>query len=179
MTAAAAPRDRTFFLFNAVVSTLALLLLTWLLVLRKGGDGQADLSFLPPVNAGLNTTATIFLLAGFAAIKAGKRELHQYMMVSAFVASALFLVCYLAYHYAHGDTKYTGEGAIRVVYFAVLISHILLSVFILPLALTTFYFTRRDDKSKHKRIAKITLPIWLYVSVTGVVIFAMLRTMPQ
>ncbi|MDB4990480.1 MAG: hypothetical protein JWN04_5658, partial [Myxococcaceae bacterium] len=94
---------------------------------------------------------------------------------SAFCASSLFLVGYLVYHYLHGDTKYTGVGSIRIAYFSILISHILLSTAIVPLALAAFYYAFRARFGTHKKITRVLYPIWLYVSVTGVVIFFMLR----
>jgi putative membrane protein len=96
-------------------------------------------------------------------------------MVSAFAASAVFLIGYVIYHYAHGDTQYQGEGAVRIVYFTVLITHVLLSIVMLPMILTTFYLAARERFTAHRKLAKWTLPIWLYVSVTGVVIYFMLR----
>src|SRR5687767_2674988 len=106
--------DRTFYVFTGIVSVLALSLLAYLLLIRRGGATQGvDLRFMPAVNAGLNALAASLLLAGWVAIKRGARRVHQYLMVSTFAASALFLVGYLAYHYVHGDTKYVGEGALR------------------------------------------------------------------
>jgi putative membrane protein len=99
-------------------------------------------------------------------------------MVGALVASALFLVCYLVYHYVHGDTKFTGVGAIRTVYFVILVSHILLSAVAFPLALSTVWFASRARFGTHRRIARVTFPLWLYVSVTGVLIFFLLRGSP-
>ena len=130
---------------------------------------------MPGVNATLNATSATLLLLGFAAIRNGRREVHKRLMVSAFAASAVFLVGYVLYHYAHGDTKYQGVGTIRMVYFTILITHVLLSIAMLPMILTTFYFASRERFSSHKRLARWTLPIWLYVSVTGVVIYFMLR----
>jgi putative membrane protein len=169
--------DRSFYAFNAVLSTLALAFLLYILVLRPGAGG-ADLRFLPPLNAALNATAASLLVAGLIAIKRRAVVAHKYMMVAAFVASSLFLVCYLAYHFVHGDTKFQGTGPIRTVYFAVLISHIVLSMSIVPLALTSFYFALKARFVAHTKVAKITLPIWLYVSVTGVLIYFMLRGSP-
>ncbi|MCC6551605.1 MAG: DUF420 domain-containing protein [Polyangiaceae bacterium] len=169
--------DRSFFIFNAVLSVVALSVLAYLLLIRRGGGG-ADLRFLPPVNAALNGAAASFLVAGLIAIKRRALKVHKYLMVSAFAASSLFLVCYLAYHFVHGDTKYTGTGPLRVVYFFILISHIVLSTGIVPLALSSFYFAFKSKFATHRKIAKITLPIWLYVSVTGVLIFFMLRGSP-
>jgi putative membrane protein len=168
-------RDRSFWVFNAVVSTAAVGFLGWLLLIREGGGVQADLSFMPGVNAALNATSATLLLLGLAAIRSGRREVHQRLMVSAFAASAVFLVGYVLYHYAHGDTRYQGVGAIRTVYFTILTTHVVLSIAMLPMILTTFYFASRQRFSSHKRLARWTLPIWLYVSVTGVVIYFMLR----
>jgi putative membrane protein len=170
-----AENDRSFWIFNAVVSTAAVAFLGWLLLVREGGGVNADLSFMPAVNAALNATAATLLVFGLAAIKNGRRELHKRLMVSAFAASAVFLVGYVLYHYAHGDTRYEGEGAIRIVYFTVLITHVLLSIVMLPMILGTFYLAVRERFATHKKLARWTLPIWLYVSVTGVVIYFMLR----
>jgi putative membrane protein len=167
--------DRSFWVFNAVVSTTAVGFIGWLLLVREGGGVHADLSFMPGVNAALNATSATLLLLGFAAIRRGRREVHKRLMVSAFAASAVFLVGYILYHYAHGDTQYQGVGAIRTVYFTILITHVLLSIAMLPMILTTFYFASRERFSSHKRLARWTLPVWLYVSVTGVVIYFMLR----
>jgi putative membrane protein len=174
-TAAARVTDRRFHVFNAIVSVAALAFLAWLLLLRRGAGSEADLSFMPAVNAGLNATAAVLLAAGWVAIRRKRRRAHQYLMVSAFVCSAVFLVGYVLYHYAHGDTRYTGEGAIRVVYFAVLITHVLLSMTVVPMALAAFYFAWQRRFATHRRVTRILAPIWLYVSVTGVVIFFMLR----
>ena len=179
MTQAALDRtggDRSFYLFNAVLSAGALAFLAWLLLLNEGGGVAAALSFLPAVNAGLNSTAAALLLAGWIAIRSGKRRVHQYLMVSAFAASALFLVSYVIYHYAHGDTRYAGEGAMRTVYFVVLISHVVLSMAVVPMALSAFYFAWKKRFATHKKVTRLLAPIWLYVSVTGVVIYFMLRS---
>jgi len=170
-----ATQDRSFYLFNAVISAAALAFLAWLLLVNQGGGVEADLSFLPAVNAGLNSLAAVLLVAGWVAIRSGRRDVHKYLMVSAFVASSLFLVSYVVYHYAVGDTRYTGEGMLRVVYFVVLISHVLLSMTVVPLALSAFWFAFKKRFTTHKKITRVLTPIWLYVSVTGVVIFAMLR----
>jgi putative membrane protein len=170
-----AQSDRSFWFFNAVVSSAAVGFLGWLLLVREGGGVNADLSFMPAVNAALNTTSATLLLLGLAAIRSGRREIHKRLMVSAFAASAVFLVGYVLYHYAQGDTHYQGVGAIRTVYFTVLISHVLLSIVMLPMILTTFYLAARGRFAAHKRLARWTLPTWLYVSLTGVLIYFMLR----
>jgi putative membrane protein len=167
--------DRTFYVFTGVVSAAALALLAWLLLIRRGGAVGVDLRFMPAVNASLNALAACLLVAGWVAIKRGARRVHQYLMVSTFAASTLFLVGYLAYHYVHGDTKYAGDGAMRVVYLVVLASHVLLSMPVLPLALVAFYFAWRQDFRRHRKVTKWLAPIWLYVSVTGVLVFFLLR----
>jgi putative membrane protein len=172
--------DRSFFVFNAVLSASAVSFLAYILLIRHGSAGpsavgRTDLSFLPAVNATLNGIAASMLCAGYVAIRRRARRMHKFLMVGAFAASSLFLVCYVIYHYVHGDTRFAGTGPIRSVYFAVLISHVLLSISVVPLALTSFYFAAKRSFERHKRVTRYALPIWLYVSVTGVVIFFMLR----
>jgi putative membrane protein len=168
--------DRRFFLFTAVVSAVALGLLTWLLVLRGEGAGtDGQLSFLPAVNAGLNATSALCLIAGFVAIKKRRPQLHRTMMVLALVASLCFFVSYVTYHYVHGDTKYLGMGPMRTVYFVVLVTHVLCSIPIVPAALLAVYFAVNRRFVAHKRVTRVALPVWLYVSVTGVLIFWLLR----
>jgi putative membrane protein len=171
----ASAQDRRFMAFNAVVSTLALGFLAWLLLVPRDVEGHYDLSFMPALNACFNALSATLLLAGWVAIKSGKIAVHKRLMVSAFAASSLFLVGYVAYHYVHGDTKFTGQGSIRAVYFAILISHVLLSMAVVPMALASFYYAFRERFVTHARVARILFPIWLYVSITGVVIFFMLR----
>ena len=130
---------------------------------------------LPAVNATLNTLCAACLVAGFASIRRGHRETHKRFMLAALAFSTLFLVSYLLYHHFHGDTPFGGEGWVRPVYFAILISHILLSIAMLPMILTTLLFALRQQFVSHRKIARFTLPIWLYVSVTGVVVFFFLR----
>lgn len=169
--------DRRFFLFNAVVSAAALGLLAWLLLFRTVAPGVEgpNLRFMPAVNAVLNGTAALLLIAGRIAIAKKRPDVHRYFMVSAFAASALFLVGYLAYHAVHGDTKFGGVGAVKVVYLLVLASHVLLSMAVVPLALTAFYFAWKKAFARHVKVTRWLFPIWLYVSVTGVVVFLMLR----
>ncbi len=161
-----------------VVSLGAIAFLFWLIYFREGAGGAADpnaVTFLPAVNAGLNTLSSICLVLGFRAIKRGARDVHQRFMTGAFAFSSLFLVSYIVYHSLHGDTPFPGQGAVRPVYFFILISHIVLSVIALPLVLSTFYLSWSGKLALHRKVARWTFPLWLYVSVTGVVIFAMLR----
>ena len=169
-------QDRRFYAFAAVLSAVALGFLAWLLVLRRPDPvAGLDLRFMPAVNAGFNALSTVLLASGWVAIHRGARRVHQYLMVSAFVSSALFLIGYVAYHYVHGDTRYQGTGALRIAYLAVLATHVLLSMAIVPGALAALYFALTNSFERHRRIARLLLPIWLYVSVTGVLIFFMLR----
>lgn len=168
--------DRPFFVFNAIVSVAALGLLGWLLLVHGGLQSPTvNLRFLPAVNAGFNATAASLLVAGWVAIKRQRSDVHRALMVLAFAASALFLVGYLAYHAVHGDTKFGGVGAVRVVYLVILASHVLLSMGIVPMALAAFYFAWRKDFTKHTKVTRVLHPVWLYVSVTGVVVYLMLR----
>lgn len=129
---------------------------------------------LPELNAFLNATSAVLVVLAYRAIRRLQIERHRALMLSAAATSALFLVSYLTYHAQVGSVRFTAQGAPRAVYFAVLISHTLLAVVTLPLVLRTLYLglKRRDDR--HRRIARWTLPIWLYVSVTGVVVYLML-----
>jgi putative membrane protein len=172
-----ASADRRFFLFNAVVSAGALALIGYLLLLRHGAlTTGTDVSFLPAVNATLNALAATLLLLGYVAIRRRKWRVHRFFMVAAFAASSLFLVSYLVYHAVHGDTHYAGTGALRTVYFSVLASHVILSATVVPLALTAFWFAWRRQFARHKRVTRVLWPIWMYVSVTGVFIYFLLRS---
>ena len=148
----------------------------WLIYIREPvkGEHSLDISFLPAVNAVLNSLSAVCLFLGYLAIKKDKREFHIKMMLSALLFSSLFFISYLTYHAFHGDTLYQGEGWIRSLYFFILISHILLSVVVLPMILTTVFFAANGDFTRHPKIARITLPLWLYVSVTGVIVYLML-----
>ncbi len=129
---------------------------------------------LPTVNASLNGLATILLLYGYSLIRAGKREQHKKVMLSAFAVSAVFLVCYLVYHFNVGSVPYQGQGPMRTVYFTILISHVILAATVPVLTLLTLWRAFQQRFDKHKRIARITFPIWLYVSITGVIVYLML-----
>ncbi len=150
--------------------------LIWLIYFNEpAADGAVDVAFLPAVNALLNSMSAVCLVVGYVFIRRRDRESHRRFMFGAFIFSGLFLVSYLIYHYFHGDTPFPGQGLIRPVYFGILISHIILSVAVLPLALITAFFALKGRFDLHPRWARITLPLWLYVSVTGVLVFFMLR----
>jgi putative membrane protein len=168
--------DRPFWIVNGVVSVLALALLSYLLLLRRGSGDPTSLAFMPAVNASFNGAAAVLLVLAVMAIKKKNVERHQKLMLAAFASSTFFLVGYLAYHYVHGDTKYPGTGGMRVAYLLVLASHVILSIPVVPMCLAAFYFAFRRRFATHKKITKFLFPIWLYVSVTGVVVFFMLRS---
>lgn len=133
-----------------------------------------QLSDFPTIDAILNATSAVLLTLGYIFIRRKNVGAHRFCMISAVVTSTLFLVFYLTYHYFHGTTRFTGQGTVRSVYFAILGSHTVLAAVIVPLALTTLSRALRERFELHKRIARWTLPLWLYVSVTGVVVYWML-----
>lgn len=133
-----------------------------------------DFSFLPPIYATTNGITAVLLVIALWAIKNRKIKLHEVLMKACLVLSALFLVMYVIYHITSVSTLYGGTGALRVVYFIILISHILLSIAVIPLVLFTFVRALAERFDKHKKLARITFPIWLYVAVTGVVVYLMI-----
>ena len=132
---------------------------------------------LPALNASLNALATVFLVAGYVCIRQGRIAAHRACMVSALMTSVLFLTSYVIYHANVGSRPFTGTGLVRTVYFAILISHVLLAMVIVPLVLVTVSRALAERFDAHRRIARITWPLWIYVSVTGVIVYAMLYQM--
>jgi protein SCO1 len=141
-------------------------------------------AILPTVNAILNGLATVLLLSGYTLIKQGRREAHARVMVSAFATSIVFLGCYLTYHFAlhhytgESGKKFLGSGPIRPIYFTILLSHVVLAAAIAVLAPMTIYRAWCQNWDSHRRLARVTFPIWVYVSVTGVIIYALLYHWP-
>lgn len=131
----------------------------------------------PALNAGLNASCAVLLTLGYLAIRRGDVPRHKASMGLAFLISIVFLISYLAYHALHGSTRFTGTGPVRPLYFGILITHTILAVAIVPLALRTLYLALRGRFDAHRRIARWTLPLWLYVSVTGVIVYWMLYRM--
>lgn len=132
------------------------------------------ISYLPHLNACLNGTSAVLLFSGYTFIKSRNVNAHRACQTAALVVSLLFLASYLTYHYNHGSTRFLGTGLVRPIYFTILTSHTILAVVIVPLVFLTFYRAFRGDFLRHRRIARITLPLWLYVSVTGVIVYLML-----
>lgn len=133
-----------------------------------------DVRDLPALNALLNTTAAVLLVAGYRFIRQGRREAHRRAMTAALIVSALFLASYLVYHAQVGSVKFQKTGWIRPVYFSILISHTVLAACVAPMALVTVWRAWKGRFEKHRRLARLTLPLWLYVSVTGVIVYLML-----
>jgi len=133
-----------------------------------------SVSQLPTLNAALNSLSAVLLFAGYLFIRAKNREAHRRCMLAAFACSMLFLISYLLYHFQVGSVGFKGQGWIRPVYFTILITHTILATAVVPLALITLVRALREKFDAHRRIARWTLPIWLYVSVTGVVVYLML-----
>ncbi len=133
-----------------------------------------DLTFLPHLNACLNATSGVLLATGYYFIRRGRVAAHMRCMVAAVAVSICFLASYLTYHYNYGSTRFQGQGIIRPVYFSILLSHTILAVVIVPLVIVTLRRAWRGDFNRHSRIARWTLPLWFYVSVTGVIVYLLL-----
>lgn len=142
--------------------------------LRRMGFDIEPLSFLPPIYATINGLTAVVLVIAVSAIKRGNAKLHERLIKLCMLFSSLFLVMYLAYHMTSDSTPYGGEGAIRSFYFFILITHIILSIVIIPLVLFTFVRGIAGAYERHKRLARITYPLWLYVAVSGVVVYLMI-----
>lgn len=159
-----------------LISGGAFTFLIWLIYVRGGSDYSSSLiDNLPALNALLNATSTVLLLFGYRAIRQRKFRRHMKFMLTAFLTSTLFLISYVIYHTFHGSTPFEGEGIIRPIYFFILVTHIILSAVVVPMILSSFYFAFSGKLETHRKFSKFTLPVWLYVSVTGVLIFAILR----
>lgn len=142
--------------------------------LKKMGFNVEPLSFLPPIYASINGFTAVLLIAAVVAIKKGNKKLHEKLNSAAIFCSVLFLLMYIAYHMTSESTKFGGEGVVKYVYYFILITHIVLSIAVIPFVLITFVRARLGKFSEHKKIAKLTFPLWLYVAVTGVVVYLMI-----
>lgn len=157
------------------ISAAATLFLFWLIYIHPAAALSTQYAFLPALNAVLNGLAAVSLLIGYTFIRARKIAAHRASMMTAFAFSTLFLVSYIAHHALHGDVRYPADGALRSVYLPLLASHIFLAVVTLPLVLVTFFFSLTGRIPQHRKVARWTFPLWLYVSVTGVITYVMLR----
>jgi len=158
-----------------LISAAASLFLFWLIYVHPAAASSAQFAFLPALNAILNGLAAIALLVGYTFIRARQIRRHRAAMITAFIFSTLFLVSYILHHALHGDVRYPLHAAYRTFYLWLLASHILLAVVALPLVLITFFFSLSGRIPQHRKIARWTFPLWLYVSVTGVITYVMLR----
>jgi putative membrane protein len=159
-----------------VVSGVAVSFLLWLLYVHRASAAFAgQWMFLPALNALLNGLCAIALCVGLYFIRHRNKEAHRTSMLLAFVFSSIFLISYIVNHALHGDTIFPGHGGVRTLYLSILASHVILSIVALPMVLTTFFFSLTGRFAMHRRIARWTFPVWLYVSITGVVVFVFLK----
>lgn len=142
--------------------------------LKDFGVNVEPLSFLPPIYATINGMTAVILIAAVIAVRRGNREVHERLMKFAITLSVMFLAMYVAYHMTSDSTPYGGEGVIRYVYFFILVTHILLSIAIIPLVLISYVRALAERFDKHRKIARIAYPIWLYVAITGVIVYLMI-----
>jgi putative membrane protein len=157
------------------VSAAATVFLFWLIYIHPAAASGSQFAFLPALNALLNGLSAVALLIGYTFIKARRIAAHRAAMITAFGFSTLFLASYILHHALHGDVRYPAHAALRSVYLPLLASHIILAVVALPLILVTFFFSLSGRILQHRKVARWTFPLWLYVSITGVVTWAMLR----
>src|ERR1039457_1823488 len=157
------------------ISSAATAFLFWLIYVHPAAGSSDQFAFLPALNALLNGLSATALLIGYTFIKARKIKAHRAAMMTAFGFSTLFLVSYILHHALHGDVRYPAHAALRGVYLSLLASHIILATVTLPLVLVTFFFSLSGRIPQHRKVARWTFPLWLYVSVTGVITYVMLR----
>ena len=177
MTVAAGPSStRPAIAAILAISAAATIFLFWLIYVHPAADAASNrFAFLPALNALLNGLSATALLLGYTFIRAKRIRAHRASMITAFAFSTLFLVSYIAHHALHGDVRYPAHAALRMVYLPLLASHIVLAVVALPLVLVTFFFSLSGRIPQHRKVARWTFPLWLYVSVTGVITYVMLR----
>lgn len=172
-------RDRVALSLIALLSLAVVLVVAGLLLApTPRGGGRAAVAALPTVNAALNGASAVLLIAGWRLIRRRRIAAHRACMLAAFGVSVLFLLSYVTYHALAGSRAFAGAGWVRWVYFPLLISHIVLAAAMVPFVLTTLYRALSGDYARHGRLARVTLPVWVYVSVTGVLVYAMLYLLP-
>jgi putative membrane protein len=157
------------------ISAAATLFLFWLIYVHPAAASSSQYAFLPALNAVLNGLSATALLIGYTFIKSRRIAAHRVAMMTAFGFSTLFLVSYIAHHALHGDVRYPAHAALRALYLPLLASHIILAIVALPLVLVTFFFSLSGRIPQHRKVARWTFPLWLYVSITGVITYVMLR----
>ncbi len=167
--------DSRYLAIIAVLSIAIPVVVAYLFYMPKSGDtAPVNVSFLPKLHAILNSLTAVALVVGYYFIKKGRQAAHRGAMLTAFVLSSLFLISYVTYHYFGKSTSYGGEGIMRTVYLFILVTHIILAAVIVPLVLLTVYFAITGQFRKHTRFSRWTFPIWLYVAVTGVLVYFMI-----
>jgi putative membrane protein len=168
-------KDSRYLTLIAVLSIAIPVVVAYLFYMPKsGGSAAIDVSFLPKLHAILNSVTAIALVSGYYFIRKGNQVAHRGAMLTAFVLSSLFLISYVTYHYFGKSTHYGGEGLLKYIYLFILLTHIVLAAIIVPLVLLTVYFAITGQFRKHTRFSRWTFPIWLYVAVTGVVVYLMI-----
>jgi putative membrane protein len=168
-------KNNLYLLIIGILSVVVPVLVAILMFIPQTGKlGDLDVSFLPHLNAMLNSATALSLMAGYVFIKQGNRRYHTTAMLTAFALSSLFLISYVIYHYQSPPTKFGGEGIIRGIYFFILLTHIVLAAIVVPFVLLSVYFAASRQFAKHRKVVKWTFPIWLYVAITGVVVYLMI-----
>jgi putative membrane protein len=177
MTVTAAPQSSTRPAIAAIlaISAAATLFLFWLIYVHPAAATSQQYAFLPALSAILNGLSAVSLLIGYTFIRSRNLKAHRAAMITAFGFSTLFLVSYIMHHALHGDVRFPAYAALRSLYLPLLASHIILAIVALPLVLVTFFFSLSGRIPQHRKVARWTFPLWLYVSVTGVITYAMLR----
>jgi len=165
-------KERKYKIFITIISIIVPLVVAVLFSVRI--PNVAPLSFLPPIYATINGITAILLIFSVIAIKNGNKKSHELLNSTAIICSTIFLVLYIAYHMTSDSTSFGGEGTIKYIYLFILITHIILSIIIIPFVLITFMRARLGNFTSHKKIAKITFPLWLYVAITGVIVYIMI-----
>lgn len=166
--------DRKVLSVIAALSVAIPIVVAVLFFLPKSGDSNVDVSYLPAFHAILNSLTAVALVIGYYNIKRNNVKIHRAAMLTAFALSAVFLVSYVTYHFLGQRTVYGGEGTLKYIYYFILLTHIVLAVVIVPLVLLSVYFGITNQLAKHRRISKWTFPIWLYVAVTGVLVYLLI-----
>lgn len=170
----AASSDKKYLVLIAILSVAIPVVVAMLFFMPKEGSKSVDVSFLPTLHAILNSMTAIALVIGYFNIKRGNIKVHRAAMVTAFGLSAIFLVSYVTYHFLGERTIYGGDGLLKLFYYFVLLTHIVLAVVIVPLVLLSVYFAITEQFVRHRRISRWTFPIWLYVAVTGVLVYLLI-----
>jgi putative membrane protein len=166
--------DKAAYIFIGIVSAVVFIAVTALSKIKLEFDPGFDVHIFAKINAGINSVVSVLLILGLVAIKSKKQELHRLLMMSSMALSVLFLVSYIFHHLLTDPTSFIGEGIIKTIYYFVLITHVFLAAIILPFILFTAYRALTGEYPVHKKLAKYTWPVWLYVSVTGVVVYLMI-----